>query len=313
LSGFLKLDPPVNFEFECCRKHFEIDLYLVTIRIRLDIPILDGYNHFDHLRKNHLLIGFKSDEQLFLPRLCLPTKKIKKKRIPMYSPSRDKARTQSLPSLVNLPTTKRCPKNHPLFTLPASHDDHKCDNCRDILEVRAIEHICVACSWILCSKCFESTNEKMKMREKVPSFLEVASKAKFLDNFDSTSDIESRGTDIESLLDLQLQLRDARKSADNTDTSIHSRKEQKSNLSYKRRQLHYQSAHLTPIKRSLRPKSHSAGATLPSGPTIPPTKQVINTLYDNESGPLYETFEDEESTPSVKRLISTSSVIFMDE
>merc|ERR550534_2329969 len=51
-TGYLNLDPPVNFWFECCRKHFEIDLYLVTIRIRLDIPILDGFDYFDHLRKN---------------------------------------------------------------------------------------------------------------------------------------------------------------------------------------------------------------------------------------------------------------------
>merc|ERR1719184_512298 len=146
-TGYLNLDPAVNFWFESCRKHFEIDLYLVTIRIRLDIPMLDGYNHFEHLRKNHLLISFQSDEQLFLPRLCLPNKEIKKRSLPKQIYKKYKVRSQSMADLVNLPGSKRCPENHPLYSMPAPYEDQKCDNCGDILKVRAIVHICVTCSW----------------------------------------------------------------------------------------------------------------------------------------------------------------------
>jgi len=298
-TGFLNLDPPINFEFDCCSEHFEIDLYLVTIRIRLDIPILDGFDWFNHLRKNHLLISFNSDEQLFLPRLCLPSEKFNKRSPPKCTPKNYKPRTQSLPHLriqslpllENVPDSKCCPENHPLITMPASHEDHKCENCGDILKVRAIMHICVTCSWILCNSCFQSTDEKMKMRGKRESLSAVSSKVKIFDLFDTTSDIESRGTDIDSLLDLHVHLNDAR--------------EQKSNLSQMMRQLPHSGNYLSPSKRRIPMRQWV------SGPTMPPSIKVISTFYQAEDRAPIEDFQDEDSSLSSFEMLKSVSLIKM--
>jgi hypothetical protein len=150
--GHLNFIEPIRLDLVTCDGKVDVDVFLVTLRICQDVPILDGYRHFEHLRINHRLSSFYTPEQLFIPDLCNPEEKENKETLEL--PLRLQQRTHSMPQMLNLPGKQLCPKNHHLQRMPVSFSDQKCARCERTLKLLAIMHYCVSCQWLLCKNCF---------------------------------------------------------------------------------------------------------------------------------------------------------------
>jgi len=195
--GYLSLGNPeikknsreITYHFACNKEKIPIDVFLVTLRIRLHIPILECCDYYDHLRQNHLLNSLYSSEQLFTPRLCKENENTGTRRL--KSQSAPEQMIFSMNNLLKLPGQALCPENHSLCQMPAPYTDHQCARCKKILKQTSIMHYCITCDWLLCSSCFR---DKPGKREKSKSF-HPPSKRKNLDVMDFSSNLVIIGKD----------------------------------------------------------------------------------------------------------------------
>jgi len=195
--GYLSLGNPeikktlreITYHFACNKEKILIDVFLVTIRIRLHTPILERCDYYDHLRQNHLLNSFYSSEQLFTPRLCKEKENTGTSRL--KSQSAPEPMRLSMYNLLKLPGQALCPENHSLCQMPAPYTDHQCARCKKILKQTSIMHYCITCDWLLCSSCFRNKPGK---REKSKSCFPPSNR-KNLDVIDFSSNLVTIGQD----------------------------------------------------------------------------------------------------------------------
>jgi len=314
--GHLNLKQPINFEFECCRKHFNIDLFLVTIRIRHNLPILDGYNHFEDLQRNYLLRSFHSPDQLFIPRLCKYEERKHEREPQSKTPLKLQPRTQSMPDLPNLPGKKCCPKNHPLYSMPAPYDDLKCEDCGKTLKQRAIMHHCIPCHWTLCGSCFHRTAEKRRTKDKSfsaydsrnrwfdakeKSFSAYDSRNRWFDAMDSTSDVGSRGSDIDDLCEFELHSKNTINSFGSRSATVRSRGKRIDDLRSPRNGRWLQSNSSRTTRRLPDMKDYASA----------PSTQSIRALYSGHSQESSSCSEDHKDMDSFRKVYKQGSDSFV--
>jgi len=197
----------ITYHFTGNKEKIPIDVFLVTLRIRLHTPILGYCDYYDHLRQNHLLNSLWSSEELFTLRLCKAKEKTRTRRL--KSQSAPEQMRMSMLNLLKFPGQALCPENHSLCQMPAPYTDHQCAGCKKILEQTSIMHYCITCDWLLCSSCFCTKPGK---REKSKSY----SKRKNLDAMSFSSNLVRKREDEVHLEELAINHENSASIKENT-------------------------------------------------------------------------------------------------
>jgi len=154
--GKFTVEPPIKYKFTAIPNEEMINAFLATIRVRYDLPIIKGYDHFEFVRKNFKLRQFYSPEQFFIPGLIeddedpetiisemkesSQRKNLKKMELNKNDVSREIKNTssQSLSALETSVWKRVCPKSHILDPVPNFQHDSKCGVCQNFLEMQSI-------------------------------------------------------------------------------------------------------------------------------------------------------------------------------
>jgi len=228
--GKLIIKPPVRFHFASNNEKRNINAFLLTIRIRYGLPLLDGYDHFELLRRHHRLIRFYTADQFFFPKLLINAKRkelLKENRsaVSQIKKSEKQKKTsrgvhksvrQSLKLLakekneslmLHEAVGKRvCPSKHPLTPLPVFRDNLRCQVCHQVLEANAIMWDCATCAWVSCDGCFAQSPNKGSPNTLPKPFARKRHGSSFNFNSDKPQDLSESKVESNALLERRIEL-----------------------------------------------------------------------------------------------------------
>lgn len=211
--GKFNINPPLSHYFSEIKEHGMIDCLPVTIRIRLVFSSnVQGYNHFELVRKNFLLSSIYSPNQFYTPRICNYEKELEAERTKLIEEVSQGSSTNNQERLMLKDSSsnahkRTCPKSHLLDPVPSFERGRKCGICKEVVEINDCIWFCKHCNWLSCDKCgMQNKFVWNRLKQKMPKkgYAINFNTAKRGQNYESKSKKSTNDLDLNERRKLQI-------------------------------------------------------------------------------------------------------------